>query len=127
MSDLLVRFSIGERGYALPVSAIDEVIRIVAIKPLAGAPPFIEGVINRRGVVTPVIDLRKRSGIVPGAFDATTHILITSLRGRPTGLIVDDVTAVGGADEDGDPITVIDPATILTDAEGKVFDATQIA
>ena len=124
MSATLVRFALGDRHCALPVAAIDEVIRIVAIKPLAGAPPFVEGVINRRGVITPVIDLRKRSGIVPGAFDATTHILITSVRGKSTGLIVDEVTEVGDAD---DAITLIDPATILTDAEGKVFDATQIS
>ena len=127
MSDTLVRFALGDRHCAVPVSDIDEVIRIVAITPVAGAPKFIEGVINRRGVITPVIDLRKRSGVAAGPFDATTHILITTVRGRSTGLIVDDVKDVGGADDGADAITVIDPATILTDAEGKAFDAAQIA
>jgi purine-binding chemotaxis protein CheW len=126
VSETLVRFAVGNRQCALPVSDIEEVIRIVAITPLAGAPPFIEGVINRRGVITPVIDLRKRSGVAAGPFDASTHILITTVRGRSTALIVDDVRDVGGSEDGGDPVTLIDPASILTDAEGRAFDGTQI-
>ena len=126
MSGVLVRFAIGDRHYALPVTHIDEVIRIVAITPLAGAPPFIEGVINRRGAVTPVIDLRKRNGVSPGPFDTTTHILIATVRGRSTGLIVDDVRDVGGTDDVGETVMLLDPETILTEAEGQAFDATQI-
>lgn len=123
---MLVKFSVGASQLALPVNDVDEVIRIVAITPVFDAPPFVEGVINRRGEITPVIDLRKRAGLVPGPFDSTTHILITRARGRHVGLIVDAVTDIAPLDE-GETVTVMDPATILTPEEGRAFDAAQIA
>jgi purine-binding chemotaxis protein CheW len=121
---MLVTFSVGSRRCALPVSDVEEVLRIVALTPAAGAPPFIEGVINRRGVATPVIDLRKRYGMACGPYDSTTHIVITALRGRNAGLIVDAVhDVVDGAEL----LAVIDPSSILNDAESREFDAARFA
>lgn len=121
---MLVTFSVGPRQLALPVSQVEEVLRIVAITPLAGAPPFVEGIINRRGVTTPVIDLRKRNGVECGPYDSTTHIVVVSVRGRSTGLIVDEVHDVV---ESAESFAVIDPSAILTDAEGRELDATRFA
>lgn len=148
MSLTLVCFTIGGHQCGLDVAAVDEVLRVVAVTPLPGAPPFVEGVINRRGTVTPVIDLRKRVGLAPGPYDEATRIVITALRGHPAGLIVDtvsDVITIDEADMGIDPsevlgldlrqyaarvvtvegalVVVIDPARILTDEEGRQFGA----
>ena len=148
MSLTLVRFTIGPHHCGLPVGQVEEVLRAVAVTPLPGAPAFVEGVINRRGTVTPVIDLRTRVGVVSGPYDVATRILVTSLRGHPAGLIVDDVSDVTSIDDtemgidptatlgidlgryasrvvnaEGSLVVVIDPARILTDEEGRQFDA----
>lgn len=151
MSVTIVKFSVGVHHCALPVSDLEEVLQVVAITPLPVALSFVEGVINRRGAVTPVIDLRKRIGVDCGPFDSSTHILIANLRGRQAGLIVDEVTDVvavdasaigvdptamiGGGlnrcasriikDEDG-LVVILDPDRILTDDEGMAFDAAKI-
>ena len=103
MSLTLVHFTIGTPQCGLAVVAVEEVLRVVAVTPLPGAPAFVEGVINRRGTVTPVIDLRKRVGLVPGPYDESTRIVITSLRGHPAGLIVDEVSDVITIDGAGMP------------------------
>lgn len=151
MSMTLVRFSVGRHHCGLPVEAVDEVLRVVAVTPFPVAPPFVEGVINRRGVVTPVIDLRKRVGVACGPYDSTTRIVIARLGSRHAGLIVDDVSDVVVIDRaamgldptdalgidlrqyssrivrDGDDlVVVVDPAKILTDEEGKELDAATI-
>ena len=148
MSLTLVLCTIGTHQCGLAVDAVDEVLRAVAVTPLPGAPRFVEGVINRRGTVTPVIDLRKRVGLEPGPYDESTRIVVTALRGHPAGLIVDAVSDVITIDEAGmgiDPtevlgldlqqyaarvvtaegalVVVIDPACILTDEEGRQFGA----
>jgi purine-binding chemotaxis protein CheW len=125
MSIAFVAFAVGPQQYGLALDHVDEVLRIVAITPSTSAPSFVEGVINRRGVVTPVIDLRKRFGHEAGPYDSSTHIVITRMRGRDTGLIVDEVFGViDGRDIAGD---VIDPSTLLTGDEGRAFDGAQIA
>lgn len=121
---MLVTFSVGPQRYAMAVAHVDEVLRIVALTPSPGAPPFIEGVINRRGMTTPVIDLRKRHGVAAGPYDASTHILITSIHGKTTGLIVDDVHDVVASEES---VRVLDPVTILNDAEARELDAARFA
>lgn len=98
LSLTIVQFLLGPHRCALPIEELQEVLRIVAVTHFPRAPGFVEGVIDLRGVVLPVIDMRKRFGLAPGPFDSETRIIIAPLRGRRTGLIVDHVSQVASID-----------------------------
>jgi purine-binding chemotaxis protein CheW len=73
---------------------IKEIIRPQKLTPIPKAPPFIEGVINLRGVVVPIADLRKRFGQPIREGNRKNRIVVCSLSGRIIGLLVDEVTEV---------------------------------
>ena len=80
--------------YAVDIMRIKEIIRPQKLTPLPKAPPFVEGVINLRGTVIPVVDLRKKFDM-PGRADSRfTRLLIVRLTSQTIGLVVDDVTEV---------------------------------
>ncbi len=89
----LACFRIGSELYALDIMCIREIIQPQKLTPVPKAPPFIEGVINLRGAVIPVVDLRKRfdQSFEPGR---KNRVIICSLSGKVIGLIVDEVTEV---------------------------------
>jgi purine-binding chemotaxis protein CheW len=82
----------GEGLYAVDIMRIKEIIRLPKLAPLPRALPFVEGVINLRGTVIPVIDLRKRFGLPTAQDRESSRLLILSIAGQPLGLIVDEVT-----------------------------------
>lgn len=94
----LVTFRIGSELFGVPISAVQEIVRVPAIARIPQAPDFVEGVINLRGRVITVVDLRKRmnqatSG-APGVWDRKSRILVIETEGRQVGAIVDEVTEV---------------------------------
>ncbi len=90
----LACFRIGEEYYGLDILRIREVIRPQKLTPVPKAPEFVEGVINLRGAVIPVVDLRKRFGNAPTAGGKKNRVIICVLSGRILGLIVDEVAEV---------------------------------
>jgi len=90
----LACFRIGSEMYALDIMRIKEIIRPQKLTPVPKAPPFVEGVINLRGIVIPVVDLRKRFDSSQSSFDRKTRVIISSLSGRLVGLVVDEVAEV---------------------------------
>lgn len=90
----LACFRIGDQMYSLDILRIKEVIRPLKLTPVPKAPHFIEGVINLRGTVLPVVDLRKRFDHLVGPVDSKTRILICVLSGKIIGLMVDEVVEV---------------------------------
>lgn len=90
----LACFRIGDEYYALDILRIREVIRPQKLTPVPKAPEFVEGVINLRGAVIPVVDLRKRFGTPRSAGDKKTRVIISVLTGKILGLIVDEVAEV---------------------------------
>lgn len=82
----------GDGLYAVDIMRIREIIRVPKLAPLPRALPFVEGVINLRGSVIPVVDLRKRFGIQPSENVESARLLILSLSGQPIALMVDEVT-----------------------------------
>ena len=87
-------FRLGEDLYAIDIMRIKEIIRPQKMSNLPKAPLFIDGVINLRGTVVPVIDLRKRFDMPERPVDAATRLLIVRVSGQSMGLVVDDVTEV---------------------------------
>ena len=90
----LACFRIGSELYALDIMRIKEIIRPQKLTPIPKAPSFIEGVINLRGVVIPVADLRKRFDQPISGANRKNRIVVCSLSGRIIGLMVDEVTEV---------------------------------
>jgi purine-binding chemotaxis protein CheW len=90
----LACFRIGAELYALDIMRIKEIIRPQKLTPIPKAPSFIEGVINLRGVVIPVADLRKRFDQPISEANRKNRVVICSLSGRIIGLMVDEVTEV---------------------------------
>ena len=91
----LVGFFIGEEMFGVDILTVQEIIRDSPITPIPDAPDFLEGVINLRGSISPVIALRKRLKLVqPAHLDPDVWIIILTVEGRVTGFVVDRVTKV---------------------------------
>lgn len=107
----LVGFTIGKELFGVDILMVQEIIRAAPITPVPNSPDFVEGVINLRGNILPVIDLRKRLNLYTGAVNQKdTWILILDIQGKITGFIVDSVTEVLKIQED----TIEPPPDIIT-------------
>ena len=82
-------FEVGGRIYAVDVAQVREVVRWRPITPLPGAPTLIEGVVDLRGTVVPVIDLNRALGGAAVEPDPRTRIAVTEIDGMLVGLVVD--------------------------------------
>ncbi len=88
-------FLLGGEKYAVDIMTIKEVIRPMKVKPLPDCPRFVEGVINLRGAIIPVIDLRKRFGIpAPEKGGKLERMIIAVVKGRIVALTVDHVLEI---------------------------------
>jgi len=91
----LVGFNIGTELFGVSILMVQEIIRSAPITTVPNSPDFIEGIINLRGNIVPVIDLRKRLNIYREDMDyEKSWILILNVNDRVTGFIVDFVTKV---------------------------------
>jgi purine-binding chemotaxis protein CheW len=90
----LVVFTLATEEYALPITKVQEINRIVAITKLPQTPDFMEGIINLRGRIIPVIDLRKRFALAMADYTDDSRIIVVEIGGRTVGVIVDAVTEV---------------------------------
>ncbi|MCX7970950.1 MAG: chemotaxis protein CheW [Negativicutes bacterium] len=95
MSELqLVICRIGREEYGLPIMAVQEINRLLSVTRMPQMPDFMEGIINLRGKIIPVVDLRKRFGMPADEHDENTRIVVIDVAGRTTGVIVDAVNEV---------------------------------
>jgi len=90
----LVVFIIDDQLYALPLKAVLRVIHIVEIKKLPKAPEIIKGIINVAGQIIPVVDVRKRFGVVTPEIDPNDQLVIADTGKRKIALWVDTVNGV---------------------------------
>ncbi len=90
----LVTFSIGEEEFGVEILKVREIIRMLEITRVPRAPEFVEGVINLRGSVIPILDLRKRFGLVSKDNDKDTRIVVINIHNMTVGFIVDSVSQV---------------------------------
>lgn len=89
-----VTFILSGECYGLPVSHVQEILRVAGITRVPHAPHPVRGVTNLRGRVLPVVDLRVRLDMAEKAIDGTSRILVVSSQGRQMGLLVDAVHQV---------------------------------
>ncbi|MEW6248571.1 MAG: chemotaxis protein CheW [Nitrospirota bacterium] len=85
---------VGNEEFALDVLSVQEINRMVEITRVPKAPSYVEGVINLRGRIIPVLDLRRRFGLPGVERTARFRIVVVSVRQRLVGLIVDSVEEV---------------------------------
>jgi purine-binding chemotaxis protein CheW len=90
----LVAFRVGSEEYAVDIQKVHEINRFTELIALPHAPEFIQGILNLRGRVIPVMSLRKRFGLSDQSQDADTRILVTEIAGRVVGFMVDSVSEV---------------------------------
>lgn len=90
----LVTFKIADEEFGVDILKVQEIIRMMPITKVPNAPPFVEGVINLRGKVIPVIDMRKRFGMPSSTHDSQTRIKVMDLQGQVVGFVVDAVSEV---------------------------------
>jgi len=148
----LVTFRLGTEEYSLDILSVQEIIRHMHLTKVPRTPDFVEGVINLRGRVIPVLDLRKRFGMPSEERTNETRIIVVEVEGKTVGLKVDAVSEVlrlpaasvepppsliagveseyikGVGKLDGRLIILLDVGKILTrsekDALGNVINAT---
>jgi purine-binding chemotaxis protein CheW len=129
--------------YGLPVAEVREIVRAVLPVPLPGAPGVVEGVINLRGKVVPVLDLRQRFRLRARPIEYTDHLVIARAGGRLVALRVDrvvdlvrvaagdveDVAATGSGEPaarvarlPGDLVVIQDLAALLSQAETSALN-----
>ena len=119
----LVIFRLDDQEYALDITNVVQVVRMVAITPMPEASDVVEGVINLRGKVIPVVDIRRRFGLPPKSYDLNTRLLITRWDGRMMALIVDVVSEVLAMPTSNiEPPSEIAPQMERLSAVGKMGD-----
>ena len=89
----IVGFRVGKENFGVPIGIVHEIVRMMEITVVPDSPTYVEGVINLRGKIIPVVDLRKRFAepVVP---HRRNRIMVAELDGNKVGLVVDDANEV---------------------------------
>ena len=90
----IVGFRIGSETYGVRIGSVREIVRVPEITSVPNAPDLVEGVINLRGKIVPVMDLRKRFGTATPQPDKKNRILVVELENKLVGLIVSAASEV---------------------------------
>jgi purine-binding chemotaxis protein CheW len=90
----IVGFRVGRETYGVPITSLHEIVRVPEITVVPDAPDYLEGVINLRGKIVSVMDLRKRFGDKDATLKRQNRILVVEHSGKLAGLIVDSATEV---------------------------------
>ncbi len=87
-------FVLGNEFYGLDILKVQEIRGYDAVTKIANTPDFIKGVINLRGLIVPIVDLRIKFNLGSVTYDALTVVIILNLGGRVAGIVVDGVSDV---------------------------------
>lgn len=90
----VVLFELGGESYGLDIGAVNEIIQMQPITRVPKSPFFVEGVINLRGKVIPVVDMGKRFGLEKAERTRNNRIVVVDINGTTIGIVVDAVTEV---------------------------------
>ena len=89
-----ISFSVGDEEYGLELLRVKEVIRVREITWLPKAPSFVKGIINLRGDVIPIVDLRDKFGLESKEATSMTRVIVVEVEGRLMGMVVDSASQV---------------------------------
>ena len=144
-------FRLGEEEYGIDILAVREIRAYEKPTRIANAPAFILGVVNLRGVIVPIVDLRIKFGTERPAYDRSTVVIILNVANRVLGIVVDSVSDVlplgqddirpapefsaaiaasfirGLASLDGRLLILVDIEALLSSAEMGLVDETKAA
>lgn len=101
MSSRYIAFGVGGTRYCLPIGEVRQIVRHENVTQVPQAPRFVEGVINLRGEVIPVIDMRERLGFTGTEEPRKSRVIIVTVADRMYGLHVDDVREIVEVQDDG--------------------------
>jgi purine-binding chemotaxis protein CheW len=87
-------FTMGQEEYGLDILKVQEIRGYEAVTTLANAPDYFKGVINLRGVIVPVIDMRIRFNLATPTYDQFTIVIVLNIGGTIMGMVVDSVSDV---------------------------------
>ena len=87
-------FTLGQEAYGIDIQKVQELRGYDAVTRIANAPEHIKGVVNLRGIIVPIIDMRIKFNLGTPTYDAFTVVIILNIRGRVMGMVVDGVSDV---------------------------------
>ncbi len=87
-------FKLGQEEYGIDILKVQEIRGYEAVTRIANAPEFIKGVINLRGIIIPVVDMRIKFNLGTPTYDQFTVVIILNINGRIVGMVVDSVSDV---------------------------------
>jgi purine-binding chemotaxis protein CheW len=87
-------FKLGQEEYGIDILKVQEIRGYESVTRIANAPEFIKGVINLRGIIVPIVDMRIKFNLGEPRYDQFTVVIILSIAGRVVGMVVDSVSDV---------------------------------
>ncbi|MBF0208763.1 MAG: chemotaxis protein CheW [Oligoflexia bacterium] len=114
-TDQIVTFRLAAEELALPINSVQEIIKLPEITHVPNTPSYIEGIGNLRGSILPIVNLRKKLGLVAKDSDDKTRVVVLNVGGISTGFIVDSVSEVMHVEKN----TLEKPPTTVSGVEGQ--------
>jgi len=87
-------FTLGKEEYGLDILKVQEIRGYEAVTRVANAPEFVKGVVNLRGIIVPIVDMRIKFKLGEPTYDQFTVVIILNIAGRVVGMVVDSVSDV---------------------------------
>jgi purine-binding chemotaxis protein CheW len=87
-------FKLGKEEYGIHILKVQEIRGYESVTRIANAPDFIKGVVNLRGIIVPIVDMRIKFNLAEPAYDQFTVVIILNIGGRVVGMVVDSVSDV---------------------------------
>jgi purine-binding chemotaxis protein CheW len=94
MANEFLTFKLGSEEYGIEILKVQEIRSYEAVTAIANAPEFIKGVVNLRGVIVPIVDMRIKFNLGKAEYDQFTVVIILNIAGRVVGMVVDAVSDV---------------------------------
>jgi purine-binding chemotaxis protein CheW len=147
----LLTFTLGNEEYGIDILKVQEIRGYEAVTTIVNAPPFIKGVINLRGIIVPIVDMRIKFNLGSVTYTETTVVIVLNVANRVVGIVVDGVSDVttlkpddikpapefgGGLDTKyllglgtvGERMLIlVDIEKLMTSREMELIDATEVA
>ncbi|HTN66339.1 MAG TPA: chemotaxis protein CheW [Burkholderiaceae bacterium] len=92
--DEFLAFTLGKEEYGIDILKVQEIRGYEAVTRIANAPDFIKGVVNLRGIIVPIVDMRIKFNLGEPIYDQFTVVIILNISGRVVGMVVDSVSDV---------------------------------